>query len=1310
MGAVLLAALAFRGVGPGTHAAGIQGGPATAAVESIGKEAQGDGPWIASCEYWAPGREAPEEKSRGRTSLNFSPLQADGSRKVTLSGAEVDGSSDCEGGLARWGLPVLAGLQKPSSSKPKSGQKARQTESFDQKAEEEAALKPRITIIVATVPDPVHTNMAPQFDRIIDALIDAAGDNGYLGSYYWLPWKKEQKSKEASEAASGASRSDLEHEPGLIIFKPIPQKALGSSEKKITSEDISNSFQSALYVFLVGETPTSGVNAYQMERAFKYQAELKNLASEFASSVDDPEEIDMIGPIFSGSAVSLRRAIDKNVKKQPAMVSGITATPIAADLLSKDMVEPGDHANACQNSQISYPPHDGILYRSFADNFVYEDRCIVKLIEDSGVSSIKVAKLVEDGTTLGWVERQNDPQDSTGPPVVIRFPREISLLRNAHNEQPAPASEQDSAPSPYLRFSLKGSNASDSVPHLDRQMTPVSQEAQLMAIQRQLERYRAEYIIISATNVLDELFLAQFLHRAIPDARLVFEGGDLLFEREIDDVPFIGSITVSPYNLIAVSSGGRAFSDWATIAYYNAASYTFWDPDVRSAPLLVGYQNFVEPGKDPSAPSLWVTAIGTDGYYPLGIASPVASYTDRILPSIPLSAKSSSMPRLPVRPSRAWHFLCLFVFLLCIGHAVILGAADYWSPFTRDLAIDQNDQPYRRSMSINIGGVMLFCMAFVVAWPLFAAKDLIQPDTPSDIAAIFTLIGGFVALSAALAKTRKYALTITANEGLGEPRLFSVFSIIALATAVIVPFVWHTICNADPNAGISSYAHVFFAYRCLTPSSGVSPLVPMALLFFSWYLWSVFQTLRLRFSDCNRPVLPDSDKSIPYPLYISDKALSRCDKPGDSCLYQNITSLLITREIVQRFTRSLSGKIFTRPVVDIILTVGYLLSLLLVTRFLYVRTLDRVVMAPVFSNPKFPILYELLISALFFPLLVINVTGALRMVYIWGALKRSLLQRLEGFPIRFAFDRLKVGGWMSIFRQSGLREQLRDMARSAESMRQLVHQAELMDGSTGYQCKFCPESELNPLKVTYARFERERAALVAHIEDPAHDSGAPAPSACDKSGDPLNSPSWDGLKRLHAIELLFAEFATHLLKQTLMPYWEKQRAGFVQSVSEEDQHDSSKKEDEGAPKTCSHGEYPEYIQRAEEFIAIRYLALIRAVMVNLRYLMTFVTSSFVLAIVAWNSYPFEPRQLINWLFTILLASLGIAIVWVFAQMHRDPILSRITDKKPNELGWDFYLRIASFGGVPVLTWLAYNYPQIGGTLFKLLQSGSDVMK
>jgi hypothetical protein len=90
--------------------------------------------------------------------------------------------------------------------------------------------------------------------------------------------------------------------------------------------------------------------------------------------------------------------------------------------------------------------------------------------------------------------------------------------------------------------------------------------------------------------------------------------------------------------------------------------------------------------------------------------------------------------------------------------------------------------------------------------------------------------------------------------------------------------------------------------------------------------------------------------------------------------------------------------------------------------------------------------------------------------------------------------------------------------------------------------------------------------------------------------------------------------------------------------------------------------------------------------------------------------PLPATRLIDWCFTILLVMLGLGFVWVFAQMHRNAILSRITDTKPNELGWEFYLRIITFGAIPVLTWLAYQFPQIGGGLYKVLQPGLQVVK
>ncbi len=55
---------------------------------------------------------------------------------------------------------------------------------------------------------------------------------------------------------------------------------------------------------------------------------------------------------------------------------------------------------------------------------------------------------------------------------------------------------------------------------------------------------------------------------------------------------------------------------------------------------------------------------------------------------------------------------------------------------------------------------------------------------------------------------------------------------------------------------------------------------------------------------------------------------------------------------------------------------------------------------------------------------------------------------------------------------------------------------------------------------------------------------------------------------------------------------------------------------------------------------------------------------------------------------------GIVTV-VYAQMHRDATLSKITGTEPGELGSDFWLRIASFVALPLASFAAAQFPQIG---------------
>ena len=198
------------------------------------------------------------------------------------------------------------------------------------------------------------------------------------------------------------------------------------------------------------------------------------------------------------------------------------------------------------------------------------------------------------------------------------------------------------------------------------------------------------------------------------------------------------------------------------------------------------------------------------------------------------------------------------------------------------------------------------------------------------------------------------------------------------------------------------------------------------------------------------------------------------------------------------------------------------------------------------------------------------------------------------------------------------------------------------------------------------------------------------------------------------IDCACAEYSEGLLSGVLIPYWKYERTGLVESEIPECLAEARPPQERGSRQLVSTKQQStaeaEPILVAEEFVAIRYLSLIRAVLANMRCLMIFASVFFVLAMAAWNSYPFQPRQLFDWTFTALLLFLGLGVIWIFAQMHRDPILSRITGTAENELGWDFWFRILSFGAVPVATWLAYQFPEVGSAVYKFIEPGVSVVK
>jgi len=129
---------------------------------------------------------------------------------------------------------------------------------------------------------------------------------------------------------------------------------------------------------------------------------------------------------------------------------------------------------------------------------------------------------------------------------------------------------------------------------------------------------------------------------------------------------------------------------------------------------------------------------------------------------------------------------------------------------------------------------------------------------------------------------------------------------------------------------------------------------------------------------------------------------------------------------------------------------------------------------------------------------------------------------------------------------------------------------------------------------------------------------------------------------------------------------------------------------------------PEDTQRREQFVALVYVNFMVSVMLRMRTIMMTVAGLYVFLLLSISFYPVEPmvfvRPLLILLFFVIIAVVGV----VYAQMHKDPILSRLTDTTPGELGLDFYVKMGTFVFLPLVSLLVSQFPDVNNFLLSWL--------
>ena len=241
----------------------------------------------------------------------------------------------------------------------------------------------QVDFLIATVPDPIDSHLAPLFDRALDAIQQGLQDSLYVLDRFSLPWKaKDDKGWKVSwETKSGLTATKLNG---------------GDVQKKMPGTMVFRSGHRLQIVFVVGEAPTFGIQRRAFDQALQTISHCEEKRLQCVSRCGGGR-IRILGPYFSGSVASLATLISSWNAREHArftLISGsATSTQNAYELDSRN--NPELHLGDVEFRSTVIP--DAIL----------KLRMEVFLVQRFGPDALKSVAYFQDGTSYG--------EDSSAP-------------------------------------------------------------------------------------------------------------------------------------------------------------------------------------------------------------------------------------------------------------------------------------------------------------------------------------------------------------------------------------------------------------------------------------------------------------------------------------------------------------------------------------------------------------------------------------------------------------------------------------------------------------------------------------------------------------------------------------------------------------------------------------------------------------------------------------------------------------------------------------------------------------------------------
>jgi hypothetical protein len=1116
-------------------------------------------------------------------------------------------------------------------------------------------------VLVATVPDPLHTLLNLPFDRTIDAIQQAAQDEGYTYDSSWLPWKAGTTDysslSDQSEERQEAVRRELC--PGLILFrKKTGQYATGSYD---------DSYTQGLFVFLVGEKPTTGINRTQWDNTLAWIRLHTNKQSASRS-------LRILGPVFSGSVTSVALAVIE-LRQQKSDFSNV--------LLYSGTVS-GCSSLQWLNDELHKPAAGIVRVADFVQNDALHIDRYFKYLSERGHSIGEVAIVSEDETAYGGLPDPRSGTVATCEPVYLSgtaplhlyYPRNISALRSAYQEQSLfSSSTGDKSNATHSVLQPQASTSThvdtDTVTTFSGPNSALAQEAQMYGIVDSLKTHGIRFVILRSSNTLDYLFLTRFLHRAYPDAFIVTMGADMLFGREIDSTEFRGVQALTSFPLLprgqdwtrakysVARHAHRVFGSDGMEGTYHAARFLVTDPDAIAGepvpyihPPKPDIPDYRAPfwqarSSNTAEPSTWLSVVGRDGYWPVAVltetssklASPPSTEATVSLPG-QTGAAAVNLSQWKFSLSPAWKICCaLAILAVCLHlYACVYGRRrENQSMFVQFVPL----QGMRQFFLIGVGWAAVGSIILL----MFICSEGINPYLEEmnslwiSILSVFAwvVVAGIVLDtvlrafgepdSLSIGALRAWAHRLLAAKD-GEDsvgmRVFRACIWIAFPLLLLAAARWAGMMIFEPfnpqGNGVPT------DYRAVHVTNGVSPMVSLLLLLCGFYGWFWHTLSGLALLGQGRPILPRKTHLAKSLARISDE------------MARSIEALAMPLPGIRQ------AWVYLFPIAIMVLPLYSL-------RRHGADSFDAILHS--LENHAFSkTLHGLFALALY--LLILECT---QLLGAWLSLKRLLLA-LNRTPLRRTFSALQGLSMHSLWSLTGTTSRARYTIFSHQC-ESLFH---LRNVLRSFDARDCGDdlirAAINDACERGRMFVEERSgtADLAMVND--QDS--------------------------RYIREVFCQCTEHILSDLILPEW----SGETRSL------DLLEGGDKPGPNQLLPLSDSEPIRFAEEFVCLIYVGYLQNLLARMRTMVLSMVG--VVAGLAFSLafYPFVPRPTIALSLLAVVAALGAVVALVYAGLARDTTLSNITNTEPGKVGLDFWVRFASFIGVPVLGMLVAQFPAI----------------